>query len=192
MEGGGKGEDDDEEEEGDTNNVGVIDDGMVLLRDVENDTYVQSLLDDHIREKNDEVFIFGTTEKRKGGSGFRALVNGKMVGGEDLERELALKHLHSTLRRWSHQAPFRALITWHAACAAHARQQPWNKPSPHRHRWAKALRQSNTPTPFSGSPAPAAEPSNERPPTPQRDSREAPSQASKEEPAPSEAPRVAR
>ena len=46
-----------EEEAGGAN---VRDDDIALLRDVENDTYIQGLLDDHLMEKNDEVFMSGT------------------------------------------------------------------------------------------------------------------------------------
>ncbi|GMH47686.1 hypothetical protein TrVE_jg8297 [Triparma verrucosa] len=83
-----------DEEEGERDGEGeqrgplIVDDDVALLRDVETDTYVHSLLDDFLTAKKDEIFIEGTREKKTGGSGFRALVKGKMRGGGELEKTL--------------------------------------------------------------------------------------------------------
>ncbi|GMH90144.1 hypothetical protein TL16_g11676 [Triparma laevis f. inornata] len=81
-------EDDDEEQEQEQTQPQIIDDDVALLRDVETDTYVHSLLDDYLTAKKDEIFIEGIRKKKVGGSGFSALVNGKMRGGGDLLKGL--------------------------------------------------------------------------------------------------------
>jgi len=65
--------------------VPVVEDGVALLRDVENDTYVTSLLDEYIQDKKDELFMVGTGMRRGGGSGFTALVDGKLRLAEELD-----------------------------------------------------------------------------------------------------------
>ena len=46
--------------------VPVVEDGVSLLRDVENDTYVDSLLTEYIQDKKDELFMVGTGMRRGG------------------------------------------------------------------------------------------------------------------------------
>ena len=78
-------DDDGEEEEEEGKGEIVVEEGVQLLRDVENDTYVDGLLDEYMQEKKDSLFMVGTGMRRGGGSGFTALVGGKLRMAEELE-----------------------------------------------------------------------------------------------------------
>ena len=76
----------------DSDDVGDLDDECEDIRgDREfdgGDAQLEAAFDDFLRERKDEIFIEGTRHlpeyKREGGSGYAALVNGKMVRGDAL------------------------------------------------------------------------------------------------------------
>lgn len=75
----------------DSDDVGDLDDECEDIRgdrEFEGDAQLEAAFDDFLQEKKDEIFIEGTRHlpenKRVGGSGYAALVNGKMVRGEAL------------------------------------------------------------------------------------------------------------
>lgn len=72
----------------DSDDVGDLDDECEDIRgdrEFEGDAQLEAAFDDFLQEKKDEIFIEGTRHlpenKRVGGSGYAALVNGKMVRG---------------------------------------------------------------------------------------------------------------
>lgn len=75
----------------DSDDVGDLDDeceGIRGDREFEGDAQLEAAFDDFLQEKKDEIFIEGTRHlpenKRAGGSGYSALINGKMVRGDAL------------------------------------------------------------------------------------------------------------
>jgi hypothetical protein len=82
--------------EEDLDNVPIVPDGHTLLRDVENDTFINSILDAHLEDKNnkDKDYTYMAPKERKGGSSYTALINGKLVSANDGNLEEALENLN--------------------------------------------------------------------------------------------------
>ena len=79
----------------DSDDVGDLDEECEVIRgeiDVENNKVLEAVFDDFLEEKKDEIFIEGTRHlpeyKREGGSGYSALVGGKMVDAKHLARKI--------------------------------------------------------------------------------------------------------
>jgi protein LTV1 len=53
-------------------------------RDLEGDAHLEAALDDFLLEKEDDVLIYGNREKRKGGSGYSALVGKQLMREKDI------------------------------------------------------------------------------------------------------------